>query len=154
MFVRELTIPRRVVFSIIGVVAFVSAMVCGMLSVTEPELPRLARVALGVGTMFGLAWTTVLARIVWRGAIDLKVDNRRIAAMVWIFTVLMMVFFLMVSMSVEDRLLGILMVSNGLAFLVGAAVYWLTHRIEQSELATHEKLLQLELRVTELIEKQ
>ena len=61
---------------------------------------------------------------------------------------------LMVGMSAEDRLLGLMMIANGLAFLIGAAVYWLTFRIEQAELNTREKLLQLELRLAELGEKQ
>lgn len=154
MFVRELTTPRRVFFGIVATIAFVSAVVCGALAATEADLPILARIGLGTGTLFGLTWTVVAARICFRGTIDLKVDNRRIAAMVWVFTVLMMVFFLMVGMSAEDRLLGIMMVANGLAFLISAGVYWLTHRIEQAELATHEKLLQIELRLAELCERQ
>ncbi len=153
MFVRELRTPRRIAFSIVAIVSLVMAGVCGLLSLTEPELPLAARVGLGVGTLFGLAWSVVLSRILWRGALDLKVDNRMIAAMVWGFTVLMMVLFLFLGMSVEDRLKGILMISYGLAFLIAAAVHWLTHRIEQAELATREKLLQLELRIAELLEQ-
>jgi hypothetical protein len=121
---------------------------------TEPTLPILARVALSVGTLFGLAWAAVAGRMSWRGSIDLKADNRRIAAMVWTFTVLMMVFFLMVGMSVADRLLGLMMIANGLAFLIMAATYWISFRIEQAELATREKLLQLELCLAKLCEDQ
>jgi MFS family permease len=153
MFVRELTTPRRITFSIVADIALVSAAVCAFLALTEPTLPMLPRIGLGTGTLFGLAWATIAARVCWRGTIDLKLDSRRIAAMVWVFTVLMMVFFLMIGMSVEDRLLGLMMIANGLAFLILAAVYWLTHRIEQAELTTREKLLQLEVRVAELCEK-
>jgi len=152
MFVRELTTARRVIFGIVAVAALVSATVCGFLALTEPSLPTLPRVGLAVGTLFGLAWTVVGARICWRGALDVRLDARRIAVMVWVFTVLMMVFFLMVGMSAEDRLLGLMMIANGLAFLIGAAVYWLTYRIDQAELNTREKLLQLELRLAEMRE--
>jgi MFS family permease len=153
MFVRELTTPRRMFMGAVGLVALGSAAVCGFLASTEPDLPLLARVGLATGTLFGLAWTVVAARVCWRGAIDIRRDSRRMAIMVWVFTVLMMVLFLMVGMSVQDRLLGIMMIANGLAFLIGAAVYWLSHRIEQAELATREKLLQLELRLAEISEK-
>lgn len=153
MFVRELTTFRRVCFGAVSLFALGSAFVCGWLAVTEPDLPVMARTALGVGTLFGLAWSAVGARVCWLGRIDLQRDNRRIAGMVWVFTVLMMVFFLMVGMSIEDRLLGITMIGNGLAFLIGAGVYWLNFRIEQAELTTREKLLQLELRIAELAEK-
>ena len=153
MFVRELNTPRRIVFGAIAVVALGSAAVCGFLAVTESDLPVLARIGLGTGTLFGIAWMVVAARVCWRGTIDRQLDSRRIAAMVWTFTVLMMVFFLMVGMSMEDRLLGLMMIANGLAFLIGAAVYWLTSRIEQLELATRQKLLQLELRLAEMFDQ-
>ena len=154
MLVRELTTTRRVVYGIVAIVALISATICGFLALTEPNLPTLPRVGLATGTLFGLAWAAVAARICWRGALDLRLDARRIATMVWVFTVLMMVFFLMVGMSAEDRLQGLMMIANGLAFLVGAAVYWLSYRIEQGELNTREQLLQLELRLAELCEKQ
>ena len=153
MFVRELTTPRRVFFGFVGVAAVISASVCGLLALTEPNLPTLPRIGLAVGTLFGLAWAAVAARICWRGSLELRIDARRIAVMVWVFTVLTMVFFLMAGMSAEDRLLGLMLIANGLAFLIGAGVYWITYRIEQAELNTREKLLQLELRLAELQEK-
>ena len=154
MFVRELTTARRFFFGMVAVGALVSTVVCGSLAITEPNLPTLARVGLATGTLFGLAWFAVAARICWRGTLDLRLDARRIAVMVWVFTVLMMVFFLLVGMTAKDRLLGLMMIANGLAFLIGAAVYWLTYRIEQSEFNTREMLLQLELRLAELGERQ
>jgi MFS family permease len=154
MFVRELNAPRRFVLAIVALIALAGAAVCGYLAITEPGLPTAARIGLGTGTLFGLAWTVMAARLSRRGEIDLARDSRRIASMVWVFTVLMVVFFLVVGMSIEDRLLGLMMIANGLAFLIGAAVYWLTYRIEQAELNTREKLLQLELQLAELYQRQ
>jgi predicted membrane channel-forming protein YqfA (hemolysin III family) len=153
MFVRELTTSRRVFFGFVGIAAVISAAVCGSLALTEPNLPTLPRVGLAVGTLFGLAWAAVAARICWRGTLEQRLDARRIAVMVWVFTVLMMVFFLMAGMSAKDRMLGLMMIANGLAFLIGAGVYWLTYRIEQAELNTRKKLLQLELRLAEISER-
>ena len=152
MFVRELSRPRRSIYGFVAFAALVSAGVCGSLALTEPDLPTPARVGLGTGVLFGLAWAAVAAKVALRGKLDLQSDGRRIASMVWVFTTLMMVFYLMVGMTVEDRLLGLMMIGNGLAFLIGAGVYWLTHRIEQSELNTRERLLQLELRMAEWAE--
>lgn len=152
MFYRELTAMRRAVMLVVATVALASGIMCGYLAATEAELPPAARIALATGTLFGVAWCVVAGRMAWRGATDLKVDTQRIASMVWVFTVLMMVFFLFVGMSLEDRLLGLMMIANGLAFLIGAAVIWLTHRIERSELATRERLLQIELRLAEMAE--
>jgi hypothetical protein len=47
-----------------------------------------------------------------------------------------------------------MMIAQSLAFLIGAAVILVTQRIEQSELATRERLLQIELLVTDLLERQ
>ena len=111
------------------------------------------RVGLGVGALFGLAWAIVGAGIAWRGELDLKRDSRRIAVMAWSFTVLMTTFFLVAGMNAADRLQGLMMIAGGLPFLIGAGVYWLNYRIEQAELTTQEKLLQLELRLAMLSEK-
>lgn len=147
MFQRELSGGRRSFFGFVAVIALVSGGVCGALALTEPDLPALPRTALGVGSLFGLAWAIVAGRIAWRGGLDMKRDSYRIAAMVWGFTVLMTTFFLMAGMSARDPVQGIRMIVGSLPFLVGAAVYWLSYRIEQAELTTREQMLQLELRM-------
>jgi hypothetical protein len=152
MFTRELNTPHRIVIAIVAVVGLATAVLCGYLAVTR-NLPIVARIGLGTGTLFGLAWVALAVRVWRRGAINLRVDNRMMAAMVWVFTVLMVTFFLMLGMSIEDRLLGVMMIAYGLVFLVGAGVYFISARIEQAELSTHEKLLELELRIAELSER-
>ena len=73
--------------------------------------------------------------------------------MVWTFTVLAMVFWLYLGMTVEDQIKGVQMILYGLTFLIAAAVYWLSHMIERTELPMRESLLELELRLAELAEK-
>lgn len=153
MFQRELTTTRRSFFGAVAASALVSGGICGALALTEPDLPTLPRISLAVGSLFGLTWAFVAARICWRGALDLKRDARQIAAMVWTFTVLMMTFFLAAGMTADDRLQGLLLIAGGLPFLIGAGVYWLNYRIEQAELNTQEKFLQLELRLAKISEK-
>ena len=153
MFIRELSRTRRFFFGCVSVFGLISGGVCGTLAATEPQLPPLARGGLAVGVLFGLAWCVVAARIARRGKLDLRTDNRQIATMVWVFTTLMMTFFLMLGMSVPDRLLGLMMIANGLVFFIGAGVYLIVSRIEQAELNTRERLLQLELRIAECSER-
>lgn len=153
MLTRELGKPARLFCGVVAVASLVMAVFLGFLAVTEAKLPLMARIGLGTGTLFGLAWMFVAGRVAWRGVMDLKSDSRRIASMVWIFTVLMMMFFLMVGMSAKDRMLGLMLITQGLAFLIGAAVYFLTFCIGQAELATRERLLQLELRLAEMSER-
>lgn len=150
MLTQKLSAPRRVFFCFVAVAATVSALVCGSLAVTEPQLPPLARLGLATGALFGLAWVIVIVSVLRRGEMDLKRDARRIAQMVWAFTLLMSIFFCAVGMSRPDKLLSVLMMLQSLVFLISAAVYWLNHRIEESELNVKEKLLEIELHLAEL----
>jgi MFS family permease len=152
MFVRKLTAPHRAVLIVVTVFSLGTAAVLAYLAATEPTLPPLARVGLGTGVLFGLAWAALGANVLRRGEMDVKVHGRLIAGMVWCFTLLMCIFFQVLAMSAKDKLVGLLMVANGLMFLIGAAVYFLSFRIEQSELSTRERLLQLELRLAEMAE--
>jgi MFS family permease len=153
MFIHQLRMPGRIFIGLVGLFTLATAVLCGYLTATQTELPALARVGLGTGALFGLVGTLMTARVLRRGAIDIKVDGARIAAVVWVFTVLMMTLFLMLGMSIEDRLKGVMMIAYGLTFLIGAGVFMITYRIQQAELATREKLLELELRIAELREK-
>jgi hypothetical protein len=153
MFTRELNTPHRIVISIVALVGLATAALCGYLAITR-DLPIVARIGLGTGSLFGLGWLALAVRILRKGSINLRFDNRVMAAMVWVFTVLMVTFFLMLGMSIEDRLLGVMMIAYGLVFLVGAGVYFISARIEQAELSTREKLLELELRMAEMSERQ
>jgi hypothetical protein len=150
MFVRKLSAPYRALMVVLSVFSLVMAGVCGYLAVTEAKLPLLARVGLGVGVLFGLAWFVMLVSVLRQGAMDMRTHGRWMAVMVWVFTVLMAVFFQVLGMTVPDRMLGLAMMANGLVFLIGAAVYWLSFLIGQSQLNTREKLLQLELRLAEM----
>jgi hypothetical protein len=153
MFQRELSLPRRLFFGAVAIGGVISGIVCAMLALTEPELPPLPRTALAIGSLFGVAWGIVAARISWRGVLDLKADARRIAAMAWTFTVLMMTFFLIAGMAARDPSQGMRMIVGGLPFLIGAGVYWLSYRIENAELNAQERLLLLELRLATLSEQ-
>jgi hypothetical protein len=153
MLVRDLGKPARVFIGLISAASLVMAVFLAFLAVTAANLPLVARIGLGTGTLFGLAWAAWSFRVARRGTMDLRVDSRRMASLVWVFAVLMMTFFLMVGMSAKDRMLGLMLITQGLAFLVGAAVFLITHCIAQAELSTREKLLQLELRLAELSEK-
>ena len=150
MFVRKLTAPHRAVMGVVSVFSLAMAGLCGYLAVTETGLPLLARVGLGVGVLFGLAWCVTAVSVLRQGAMDMRTHGRWMAVMVWVFTILMVMFFQILGMTVPDRMLGLAMMANGLVFLIGAAVYWLSFLIGQSQLNTREQLLQLELRLAEM----
>lgn len=153
MFQRELSAFSRTFFGIVAVASIISGVVCAALAITEPDLPMVPRIGLGVGSLFGLAWAIVAGRISRRGALNLKVDSPRMAAMAWSFTVLLTTFFLLAGMSAKDPMQGIKMMLGALPFLIGAGVNLITNRIESAELNAQEKFLQLELRLATMSEQ-
>ena len=152
MFNKELNTPGRMIFGIGATIAAISGLVCLTLVLTEQQLPTAARIGLGVGSLFGFSWAFFAGRVCWSGNLDLRIDARRMAQMVWVFTVLMMTCFLCLGMSAKDHTQGILMIVYTLPFLICAGVYLLSFRIEQTELSTREKLLELELQLAKQFE--
>ena len=60
---------------------------------------------------------------------------------------------MLVGGKLADPIKGVQMVVNGLVFLMMAAVFMIFSRINQAELNTREKLLEIELRLAEIAEK-
>lgn len=150
MLTRKLTTLHRVFLYFVAIGALASAILCGSLALTETQLPTLARTGLATGVLFGLAWIIVIVSVLRRGEMDLKLDGRRIAQMVWCFTLLMTIFFCAVGLSHPDKPVSVLLMVQSLVFLIGAAVYWLTHCILEAALNVKEKLLEIELHLAEL----
>jgi hypothetical protein len=153
MLTLKLTWPHKAFLAVLAVFSLASSAVCAFLAITERDLPTLARVGLATGTLFGLSWLALFIVVLRRGSMDMLRDQRRMAQMVWVFTLLMVIFFVMVGMSSPDPTKGLLMIAQSLVFLISAAVYWLTICIQQSELSVKERLLRLELQLTELVDR-
>ena len=83
--------------------------------------------------LFALAWAAWFLRLLRRGEIDVRQDGRRMAQMVWVFTLLMVIFMVILGASTADRAKGTIVILQSFVFLIGAAVYWLTQRIEHAD---------------------
>lgn len=68
----------------------------------------------------------------------------------WGFTVLVVTVAMVCA---PENVVGTRMVLSGLVFLVMAAAFLIRHVIEQSELKTREKLLEIEYRLAELADR-
>jgi hypothetical protein len=51
-----------------------------------------------------------------------------------------------------DNLAGLWMITAGIVFLIGGAVFLIGNIVQQGELRTHEKMLQIEYRLAALAE--
>ena len=152
MFVRKLSVTSRAFISLIMVADFAAAVLCAWLLFTETTLPTLARVGLGTGVLFALAWGSWFVFMLRHGETNIRRDGAIMAGMVWTFTVLMSIFMIVVGATTEDRSKGMIVILQALFFLVGAAVYFLSQRIEAAQLNVTERLLKMELQLTELMQ--
>jgi hypothetical protein len=87
-----------------------------------------------------------------RGEMNLRRDSAVMAAMVWCFTLLMCILMIMGGAMLEDRGKGAIIILFALFFLISAAVYFLSQRIEAAHLNLSERLLRMELQLTELMQ--
>lgn len=153
MFVRKLSMASRIFLTVVMLFDFGAAVLCASLVVTEDKLPVIARVGLGCGVLFALAWGGWFATVLRRGEMNIRRDGAVMAAMVWGFTLIMCVFMVMGGAVLEDRGKGAIIILNALFFLIGAAVYFLSQRIEAAQLTLTERMLRMELQMAEMMER-
>ena len=115
-------------------------------------VPLFARIPVAVAALFSVGFAILGLRVFRRGSWDLKFDTAVCIGMVWVFAVLMVIMFSVMSLLAPDRIAGLWMMIFGLVVLVVGAVFLIRHGIAQSELRTREKLLEIEYLLAELAE--
>ena len=120
----------------------------------EVAFPLWAKATFAAGSLFGLVWAVLGARMVRKGSFHLRKDANLFFGLVWGFVVLLMTCSLLVGSQMPDTAKGNQMILSGLVFLVMFGVTTLLQReITQAELRTREQLLRMETTLTELAEQ-
>jgi hypothetical protein len=119
---------------------------------TWQTLRRPRRVPVALGVLFCVGFAILGVRVLRRGSMDLKSDTSFLIGMTWGFVVLTVAMFMVMSLLVPDRIVGLWLSVFGVVVLVIGAVFLIRHGIAQSELRTREKLLEIEYRLAELVE--
>jgi MFS family permease len=126
------------------------AVLFGTLAIITPaEFPMTGRIGFAAGALFGIGWAVLGWRVFRRSSINLKIDSGAAAGMAWGLPIILLTLFMV---SAPDSIVGLRMIISGLVFLVMGLAFLLRHVIEQSELKTREKLLEIEYRLAELVE--
>jgi len=138
-------------FVLATVMGFGFTVLFGTVAVMAPAgFPLLGRLGFVAGAVFGVAWGVLGITVLRRGTVNMRSYPQAAAGIGWGFTVIMMTVFMVLAAQHPDRVAGVRMVVSGLAFLLMAAVFMVSARIEKSELKIREKLLEIEYRLAEL----
>ncbi len=154
IFEKELTGFGRLAWIATGIGGIGFLAVFGTAAVLVPgEFPLIGRLMFVAGAAFGLAWAVLSALIVKRGSYHRISHSRAAAGLGWSVAIVCATGALLLSNEYPDSIVGVKMICVSLVFLVPAAMFMLRSRIQESELRTREKLLDIELRLAELAEK-
>lgn len=145
MLEQTLSTPRKVWFAVLAVACVVNVAVMGTFLLTRPA-PSLARVSIGLGIIFSLAWLVHFVRLIRRGTFRRKSDATLGASLVWFFVIATAILLAFGSKNLDP------FVMFGFLFLLPASVIVLRTAVEQSELRTQERLLELEYKIARLSE--
>ncbi|MGA2258937.1 MAG: hypothetical protein ABSG53_30070 [Thermoguttaceae bacterium] len=127
------------------------ALLFGTLAVVVPvDFPWWGRLIFAAGALFGIGWGLLGLKVFRRGSLDLKFDTAAANGMTWGFVVFMITMSMVFA---PDSMVGLRMILSSLAFLVMGAMFLIRHIVEQSELKTREKLLEIEYRLAELTDR-
>ena len=151
MFEKKLTGFRRWVWLGSAVMGLAFTVLFGTLAVILPEgFPWMGRVGFAAGALFGIGWALLGLKVFRRGSLDLKFDNWAASGMAWGLPIVMVTLFMVAA---PDNIVGLRMILCGLVFLVMGAVFLIRYVVEQSELKTREKLLEIQYRLADLTER-
>jgi hypothetical protein len=140
-----------VVFVTIGTLA--AAVFMGWLAAVPPRpLPMLSRFGLGFWSICSLV-ASLLASGVVKGGVIRRMDPNRIVAFIYKNLVIFSITMLALMGQVPDIGKRVIMGSIALLFFGMGCAYLITTRLEQMELRTREKLLEIELELQQVADE-
>jgi hypothetical protein len=148
LLVGRLTPLRR--WSLVAICAALIGLsiLTGWLAATAKNLPTIARVCLVEGTVVQLVAFAYCSRILRNGVFHRRRHPNFISGLMWCFAVVLSIHFLILIPAVPDVRFGMVLLGIALVTLAGAGMQLVRTCIEQSELNTHERLLEIALRLS------
>lgn len=151
---QKLTRKKKVQMVVFLIISLSLAVFFGTLTVLAPKgFPWFGRVVFGAGAVFSLTFVGMYGWILKKGSMNLKKDNVDLAWTGWGCVIVIGTIALVFSNKLPDPIKGVHWLVSALFFLIGAGVLLLIAHIQRSEINTREKLLEIEYRMAELVEK-
>jgi len=139
--------PRKAGLIFATLVCLFTLVLCAVNAYRFRHGPAIVLEGMGLGILFGIIGAILTLRILLRGTYRQR-DNVAQVGLIWVFTVLLVTLF-MIGEGLASRD-SVRMTVWGIVFLISAAVMLLRTVIEQAELRTREKLLEIQYELAEL----
>jgi tellurite resistance protein TehA-like permease len=155
---RRLSPFQRVVMSAVLVLVTVATVVMGKLAIAGPaNMPMVAQLAFGTGAIGGLLCAAFIGGILRRGVVRRMKDPVSMNSGIWVMSGLSVAFALYLGGNMTDHgpspFIGIYLILFMLFFFGSASVLLVRSHLEQIDLRTREKLLELEYQLAEISEQ-
>jgi hypothetical protein len=149
MLEKKLSTLMKVFLGAVSVASVGIAIFLGASAVIHDKLPFVARAGLAGGAVFSLAWAGLGVWALRRGSIPLKTHPAAMAAILWVFAVMLETCFLVVAPGFPDHFHALLSLFCGLVILIGAGVMMVCTSVQQAAIGIQESLLRLEYRLAD-----
>ena len=148
MIEKPLNLYNRIGFTFGALAALAGGVADEVLAIKLRHASPAAVAGLAIAGALSLAGAFLASRVLIRGKLDRQRDPIVQAGVIWCFCVVLVTAF-MVGGGI-DSIHGVGLTLFGLVFWLGGAVLLLRTVIEQSELRTQQKLLEVELRLAQI----
>lgn len=148
---RRLSPTQRAITGLVTIGALAAAVFMGWLAAVPPRpLPMVSRFGLGFWAICSLLASALALGIARRGALSRRVGPNRIIAFIYVSLAVFAITMLALMGQVPDAGKRVIMGSVALLFFGMGCAYVITTRLEQMELRTREKLLEVELELQQV----
>jgi len=143
---RRLSASQRAIMVFVTISTLAAAVFMGWLAVIPPRpFPLVSRLGLGFWALCSLGASVLVSGAAKRGVIKRRFDPNRPVAFIYVTLVVFAVTLLALMGQVPDVGKRVIMGSVALFVFALGSVFLITNRLDQIELRTREKLLEIEL---------
>ena len=148
---RRLSPTQRTILVLVTISTLAAAVFMGWLAAVPPHpLPMVSRFGLGFWAICSLAASVLASGAARRGVMRRKIDPNRIVAFIYVSLVMFAITMLALMGQVPDAGKRVILASVALFVFGIGSLFLITNRLEQMELRTREKLLEIELQLHQL----
>jgi hypothetical protein len=148
---RRLSPAQRAIIVLVTVSALVASVFMGWLAAIPPRpLPMVSRLGLGFWAICSLVTSLLASGVAKRGVMRGRIDPNRIVAFIYVSLVVFAITMLALMGQVPDTGKRVIMGSIALLFFGMGCVFLITTRLDQMELRTREKLIEIQLELYRL----